>query len=321
MELDKKKEVKADMMLMVITLCWGLSYYFMDICLEEMGAFTLNSYRFLGAFAVALILSYKKFRNVSRDTLLASIAVGATLVVVYAGATFGVQYTTLSNTAFLCSTTVVATPIMEFIFFRKVASKKILLAVGVCMVGIMLLTLKEDFSLNMSHLKGDLFSLSAGSCYALDIIVVDKAVRKETVDPYQMGVLGLGVTGAIMLILSLIFEGPVLPQTAGIWAAVIFLSLFCTGLAFILQPIAQQYTEPSHVGIIYSLEPVFAGITAFILAGEVLTARGYLGEVLMIASVFIMEIDFGGLIQKHKKIGQDAGVKELLEDEDHLPRP
>ena len=84
-----------------------------------------------------------------------------------------------------------------------------------------------------------------------------------------------------MLVLSLIIGTPMIPDTPVLWGTVIFLSLFCTGLAFIIQPIAQQYTEASHVGIIYSLEPVFAGVTAFFLAGEILTARGYLGELLM----------------------------------------
>ena len=95
-----------------------------------------------------------------------------------------------------------------------------------------------------------------------------------------------------MLVLELLIENPAMPHSPGVWAAVIFLSLFCTGLPFVVQPIAQQYTDSSHVGLIYALQPVFAGITAFVMAGEVLTLRGYLGEVMMVSSLFIMEIDF-----------------------------
>ncbi len=312
MEINRKTELKADMMLVLVTLCWGLSYYFMDICLGAMDAFTLNAYRFLGAFFVAGLFSFKKLKTVSRTTLLYSLAVGTTLVFVYSGATLGVKYTTLSNAAFLCSTTVIATPILEYVLFRKKTSKKILLAVAVCMFGIMLLTLKEDFSFNMHNLKGDLFSLMAGLTYAVDIIVVDKAVNNKDVDPYQMGVFGLGVTGTIMLVLSLIIGTPMIPDTPVLWGTVIFLSLFCTGLAFIIQPIAQQYTEASHVGIIYSLEPVFAGVTAFFLAGEILTARGYLGELLMVSSLFIMEIDFSRFTRKRPQV--ELPEEELPEE-------
>jgi drug/metabolite transporter (DMT)-like permease len=46
------------------------------------------------------------------------------------------------------------------------------------------------------------------------------------------------------------------------------------------------------VGIIFSLETVFAGIVAFVLANEVLSLQSYMGAALMITSVFIMETDF-----------------------------
>jgi drug/metabolite transporter (DMT)-like permease len=66
-------------------------------------------------------------------------------------------------------------------------------------------------------------------------------------------------------------------------------------VAFIVQAIAQQYTNASHVGIIFSLETLFAGIVAFFIAGEVLTTKSYVGAAFMITSIFIMEINLGEL--------------------------
>ena len=48
-------QFKADMMLVLVTLCWGVSYFMMDLCLEEMDPLTLNAYRFLGAFVIAVL--------------------------------------------------------------------------------------------------------------------------------------------------------------------------------------------------------------------------------------------------------------------------
>ncbi len=76
----------------------------------------------------------------------------------------------------------------------------------------------------------------------------------------------------------------------------IFLSVFCTGAAFIIQAVAQQYTSASHVGVIFALEPVFAGIVAFFLAGEILTVRAYVGAALLVSSLFIMELDIFKLV-------------------------
>ncbi len=297
----KNKQFQADMMLILVTLCWGISYYLMDVALSDMDPFTLNAHRFLGAFAVAALLSWKKLLNVNKTTLKYSVLVGVALVFVYIGATFGVKYTTLSNSGFLCALTVIFTPIIGFIFLRQRLSRKMLIAVLMCFVGIALLTLKDDFSINMANLKGDLLCTMCGVAYAIDLLLTEKAVAHEEVDAFQLGVFQLGVTGVCNLILAFLVETPHFPTEPSIWGAVAFLSIFCTGVAFIVQPIAQQYTSASHTGVIFALEPVFAGIVAFVLVGEVLTAKAYLGAVLMVASIFVMEIDFTGLKRKFLK--------------------
>lgn len=114
-----KTQLKADLMLVLVTLCWGVSYYLMDVSLSDMGPFTLNAYRFLGAFVAAGILSCKSLKTVNWATLKYSLLIGSVLVFVYMGATFGVQYTSLSNSGFLCALTVIFVPILEMLFLRK----------------------------------------------------------------------------------------------------------------------------------------------------------------------------------------------------------
>ncbi|MGN0720217.1 MAG: DMT family transporter [Anaerovoracaceae bacterium] len=295
------KQLKADLMLVLVTLCWGISYYLMDLALTDMDPFTLNAHRFLGAFAVAGLLSYKKVKDVNRITLKYSLLVGAALVFVYIGATFGVKYTTLSNSGFLCALTVVFTPLIAWVFLRQKLDRKMTLSVVICFIGIALLTLKDDFSINLGNLKGDLLCIICAVAYAIDLLLTEKAVSHKEVDAYQLGVFQLGVTGLCNLILAIIVETPHFPTTGNVWGAVIFLSIFCTGVAFVVQPVAQQYTSASHVGVIFALEPVFAGIVAFALAGEVLSPKSYFGAVLMIASIFIMEIDFSRFFPRKKK--------------------
>jgi len=286
------KQLKADLLLLLVTMGWGISYYLVGISLEDMGPFTLNANRFLIAFAIAAILSFPKLKNVSKVTLRYSVILGIALVFVYIGATFGIKYTTLSNTGFLCGLSVIFTPILSCIIYRKAPDKKVALVVIMCIIGIGLLTLTDDFSLNYTNLKGDLLCTMCGFVYAIDLLLTERAVSTEGVDPFQLGVFQLGVTGVFNLLLSFMFEVPHVPAEPRIWASVLFLAIFCTGVAFIVQAIAQQYTSASHVGVIFSLEIIFSGFVAFIFAGEVLTTKSYFGAVLMVASIFIMEIDF-----------------------------
>lgn len=285
-------KLKADLMLLMVTFGWGISYYLIDLSLEDMGSFTLNSNRFLIAFAVALILAFPKLKNISKTTFKFSLLLGGALVFVYLGATFGVKYTTLSNVGFLCGLTVIFTPILSAIIYKKLPNKKQTTVILMSFIGIALLTLKDDFTINYNNLLGDLLCIMCALAYAIHLLITEKAVTFEDVDPFHLGVLQLGTTGVFNLILALIFEKPHLPSQAAYWGPVLFLAIFCTGTAFIVQCIAQQYTEASHVGIIYSLETVFAGIVAFVLANEVLSLQSYLGAALMIVSIFVMEIDF-----------------------------
>ena len=294
------KQVKADLILVLVTMCWGVSYYLMDISLAELDPFTLNAHRFLGAFVIAGIFSWKNVLTVNRTTLKYSLLVGVALVFVYMGATFGVKYTSLSNSGFLCALTVIFTPIINRLVFRKRAGAKLTLVVIMCFVGIALMTLKDDFSINTENLRGDILCLMCAVAYAVDLILTERAVSHEEVDAYLLGVFQLGVTGILNFMLAFIFETPHFPETAGVWGSVIFLSVFCTGIAFVLQPVAQQYTTASHVGVIFTLEPVFAAIVALVFAHEVLSVKAYIGALLMLASIFVMEIDFKALTNKKK---------------------
>lgn len=286
------KQLKADLMLLLVTLCWGVSYYLVDLSLDDMGAFTLNANRFLISFFIVVIIAFPKLKNVTKDTLKYSVLLGTILVFVFIGATFGVQYTTLSNAGFLCGLTVVLTPIFSCIVYRKFPEKKLTVVIIMCLIGIGLLTLTESLSINYGNLKGDILSIMCAVVYAIHLLLTEKVVSKKDVNPFQLGVFQLGVTGVLNLVLSFIFEVPHFPTQPRIWASVLFLSILCTGLAFIIQIIAQQYTSASHVGIIFSLETVFAGFVAFAFAGEVLTVKSYIGAALMVTSIFIMEIDF-----------------------------
>lgn len=292
------KQLQADGILFLITFCWGVSYFLMDICLGEIDPFTLNAFRFIIAFIIAALLSGKKLFNVSKETLIYASLVGFLMVFVYIGATFGVKYTTISNSGFMCSLTVIFTPIMEWIVFKKRPSKKFSLVLLICITGIALLTLGKDFSLNMEHIKGDLLCVMCAFSYAVLLIFTEIGVKNEKVNPYQMGVFQIGITGVLNLILAFIIETPHFPETMEVWGAVAFLAVFCTGVAYVMQPIAMQYTSSGHVGVIFALEPVFSAIVAFMFAGEVLFAKQYLGGALMLFSIILMEVDIKSLFKR-----------------------
>ena len=136
-------------------------------------------------------------------------------------------------------------------------------------------------------------------CYATDLLITEKAVNTEGVDALALGVCNLGVVGIITLVISLIVEEPHLPTTPITWLFSLILGVVCSGICFVIQSVQQQYTSAAHVGLIFTLEPVFASIVAFFFAHERLPIRCYVGMFLILMSLIIMEVDIS-LVKKGK---------------------
>ena len=284
----------AEWLLAAVIFARSTSLLFAKVGLESMSPLNLLAVRFGLAFVVLCVIFWKKLRHISRATLKYSAIIGTLLVGVYAGATYGVANTSISNAGFICALPVVFTPLLDFVCNRRKPDKKLGVALVLCTVGLALLTLNEQFR----PARGDLICLICAVCYAADMLVTEKAVKQPEVDALTLGVCQLGVAGVLMLLVSAIAEQPHLPQSPKLWGAAIFLGLFCSGLAFVIQAVAQQYTSASHVGVIFTLEPVFSGIVAYFFANEKLLPRGYIGAALMLLSLLVMEMDWRALFKK-----------------------
>ena len=233
-----------------------------------------------------IVLTFPHLRQTDRKTLRYSLLGGAALFFVYAGATFGVSYTSISNTGFIVSLTVVFVPIFEWILFKIKPSKMLVFITFGCVVGLALLTLNDNYQPRL----GDFFCLISASASALNLIVTERAISKENIDPIRMTTIELLFVGVTMLITAYLFEKPQLPQSGSVWAGILFLSLVCTGAATLIQTTQQKLTRATNVGLIYSLEPVFSAIVAYIFAKERLGTRGATGAVIMLACLVYMEL-------------------------------
>ena len=280
------KQRKADLLLVMVTAFWGVSYFLMDLCLTDLQPMNLNAFRFLGSSVLLAVVFFPKMKHISPATWKYSIIVGLFLTLVYVCCTYGVLYTSISNAGFICALPAVTTPLLNFFFTGKKPGRRMTVCIVLCAVGLALLTLNEAFRPAL----GDLICMGVALFYALDLIYTEKAVARPDVDPLQMGILELGVVGIIMLALSFLLETPHWPSSPAIWASALFLALFCTGFAFVVQTVQQQYTSAAHVGLIFTLEPLFSAIVAYFLADEVLSARGYVGAALMMSSLILMEV-------------------------------
>ncbi|WP_163103174.1 DMT family transporter [Peribacillus alkalitolerans] len=272
---------QANWILATVSMGWGTSYIFMKLCVDTIPALTIVSLRFGIAFIVMMAIFSKKIIRVDAKTLKYSAIVGALLCGIFIALLYGMKNTTASSAGFLTSTTVILVPILQTVLSRKLPSNKIFLGVTIVSIGLALLTIGDDFTFALSSI----YCLVAAFLYAVHIIVTNHFARE--VDTLQLGIYQLGFATFFATIGTFIFETSVLPNEGLHWFAILGLALICSAYGFVMQSIAQKYTTPESTGFLFSLEPIFAAIFAFIFLQENMGLQGYFGALIILVGVFI----------------------------------
>lgn len=281
------KSLKADILLVWVTFFWGATYALTKIAVEMFSPMNLIALRFSIAFLAMLPIFWKRIVRADRKTIGYSAILSLVLFLIFMSMTYGVKYTSASNAAFLAGLTVIFIAVGSFLFLGKRLDKKTWVCVVLSLLGVCLLTLTPELRFNMGI--GDFLSLMVSVLYAVYVLLVDKYTQE--VDSVALGVLQLGFVGVIATGMSMATEHFLLPRdTKSLWI-IFVLSILCTAFAYVVQTVAQKYTSPTHTGIILSLEIVFSGTFAYLLVGEVLRPINYVGAVLLMIAVILMEID------------------------------
>jgi drug/metabolite transporter (DMT)-like permease len=288
------KQKKADIALILVTIFWGASYVVADYVLTVLHPFRLSAIRFVIAFLLSSAIFRKHMKGISKSTVKYAFIIGAFLAGVYAFTNFGMLHTNLTNVGFIVALPVVFTPMINYFFRGICPSRKLVLVLILATAGMALMTLDQHFVPAL----GDILCLFAAIFYAADIVLTEVAVQREDVNALQLGILILGAVALIMSTLTLFFDNSQRIATPDMWAAIFFLAVFSTAFAFIVQSVAQQYTNSVHVGLIFTLEPIFAAAAAFWVLGEVLLPRAYVGAALMLLAVLWSEVDVTKLFNK-----------------------
>jgi drug/metabolite transporter (DMT)-like permease len=74
-----------------------------------------------------------------------------------------------------------------------------------------------------------------------------------------------------------------------VWGALLVTGVFASALAFLVQTWAQQRASAMRTALVFALEPVFAGIFGFALAGDRLGALGWAGCAVIMCGIAVAE--------------------------------
>ncbi len=317
-QLDQPRwALTADLALVAVTLVWGATFVTVKEALADIRPFAFLAVRFAIAFLVLLPFFRREIRRGGASQVKHGLIIGVWLFVGYACQTLGLQWTTAGKAGFITGLSVVFVPLFAAVGLRQPPGRDSLLGVALATCGLALLTLGDSLRPG----PGDLLVLACAVSFAMHVITIARYGRDPGASSGALATIQIGVTSLFSAVASLAFERPYWAElaagrtasTAGrgflvlgaaVWQAILVTALLATAGAFLIQNIAQRHTTPTHTALILSMEPVFAALFAWLLAGEALGPRGAAGGALMLAGILTAELRLLSLLG-----GKDGGKR------------
>jgi drug/metabolite transporter (DMT)-like permease len=285
------RRLRADFSLALCSLLWGATFVVVKNALDHASVFIFLAVRFTVAAVLMLGFSLRKLRQFEREDLFAGLRLGCFMFLGYAFQTAGLQYTTPSKSGFVTGSSVVLVPLLLAIFWGRRLSRGAYAGALVAVFGLYYLTIPAQ---GLAYLnRGDVLTFVAAGLYAVHIILVGEYTRHRSATALSLvqvaacAAMAWAMAGAAAAIR---WQPARFEWRWELVSGTLICAVFATAVAFSIQMWAQRYTTPSHAAILFTLEPVFAVITSFLLIAERMSKRSMLGAIFVLAGIFIAEL-------------------------------
>ena len=285
------KNLRADLSLALCSLLWGATFVVVKTALDHASVFVFLAVRFTLAALLMVAWSGRTLRRFEREDLFAGIRLGCFMFLGYAFQTAGLQYTTPAKSGFVTGSSVVLVPLLLALFWGKRLTWSAYGGAFVALLGLYFLTIPSQ---GMAYLnRGDVFTFVAAGLYAVHIILVGEYTRQHSgraLSVIQVAACALMAWATAGTAAAIRWQAARFEWRLDLVLGTVICAVFATAVAFSIQLWAQQYTTPGHAAILFTLEPVFAVITSYLMIGERLGRRALLGAMFVLAGIFVAEI-------------------------------
>ncbi|MGB5918827.1 DMT family transporter [Arcobacter sp.] len=284
----KLLELRADFLLLTVAIAWGVTFLMVQDAIKTVPVYAFLFWRFGIATILMAIIAYKYFDKLNKQTILYGVILGCFLFSAFATQTFGLAYTKSSIIAFLTGLNVIIVPFLAYVVFKEHVRKMVFISSLIAVCGLYLLTMSGSLSLG----KGEVLGIICALLFALQILFTDKYSKRVNV--YLLVLFQFITVTILSLIFSLSLDSVTfdLDFNNTFLKALIITSIFATVYAFLIQTYMQQFTTPTKTAVIFSMEPVSAGIYGYFVGNEFLSSIQLFGAALIILALLLAEIKF-----------------------------
>lgn len=285
-------KAKGSLFLLTASLIWGTAFVAQSVGLGNVGNFTFNGIRnFIGAIVLLPVIfimgKMKKGENDKSDNktlIIGGICCGTALAIASSLQQMGIAAGAQPGKAgFITALYIIFVPIIG-LFTKKKPKATIWLAVLLATIGMYLLCVKEDFTLEMA----DLYLLCGALAFAFHILTVDRF--SPLVDGVKLSCIQFLTCGTICTICMFLFEEPTFSNIKLAALPILYTGIMSSGVAYTLQVVGQKSTPPTIATLLMSLESVFAVLAGWAILGQTMTVSEMIGCLLVFAGVIIAQV-------------------------------
>lgn len=270
------------LLLIGVTAVWGWTFVVVQDAILVYGVFGFLAVRF-GLASAALLPLCTGPARLTRRTLAVGGGIGVVLALAYLFQTLGLLYTTPTNAGLITGLFVVFAPLVDRWFYGVSPSRQVTVAVSLSLAGLVLLAGQSPAGVRL----GDALVLLCAAALGTHIVLLSH---------YARGHDALGLASAQMLSMAGIFIliwplfEPVSLPPAEVWFALLLTGLVASSGAFYIQTYVQQRLPAARTAVILTMEPVFAALFGYWLAGDRLNGVQLAGAALILSALLVGEV-------------------------------
>lgn len=294
----KRTEIKSSLCLLLAAVVWGVAFVAQSVGMDYVEPFTFNGIRSIigGLVLIPCIFLMNRTHDkeekeidpkenaAKRKTLLiGGLCCGICLCVASNLQQIGISYTTVGKAGFITAMYIVLVPVLG-IFLKKKIGLKVWISVALAVLGLYLLCMSGSFTLQ----KGDALVLLCALVFAVHILVVDYFSPRT--DGVKLSCIQFLVSGAISMVLMLMFEHPQMSAILSAWMPILYAGVFSCGIGYTLQIVGQKQMDPTVASLILSLESVISVLAGWVLLHQNLSIRELCGCGVMFAAIILAQL-------------------------------
>ena len=286
--------------LVLVTAIWGVTFVQIKDALALYPLFAFLAVRFAIAVAVLAVPAGRRLPSLGKQGAAAGAGLGILLAAGYALQTAGLDRTTVSAAGFVTGMYVILTPVFGLALFRIRRGRAVWLGVALAVIGLAMLS-----GVAAGSVAGDLLVLAAAALYALQIALMERFAPRF--DP-----LAFTTARDDRRVRRLRSDrrrcraGRSAARLDGLGRAASSRASSRARFGYLVQAWAQQRTSATRTALVFALEPVFAGIFGFALAGDRLGAVGWAGCAVILCGIAIAEPAAAGTLARLVRVRRSA---------------